>query len=331
MGKTSSKPSGKLDLLIVDNAGPGFAPEAFGKPMGGSELEVVLIAEALADRNLSVAVLSRAGDHSRNFVYYRTKPPAEPPRALWIHRTTRYPWQSFDGPIVCRPTDLGWDNYDQELLADERCTLVTVSNWQRTTFHPSLKIAKSMTIPPPMLPIKRRRPGTMIGRNWLYTSHHGKGWAATVEVWKHLKRDGTLPASIHLRGLFPWGELPQVSEADRATYQIDPPVNVMPDDMRAAYEVPDTGALFNVNTFPETRGVAPAWAVYAGLPVHILCKAGLAGLGESVIGPGVTEEWPVFVAGIKAHVRGEPEIYRGKLPDLSAKAMAKQWAEVMGL
>lgn len=318
-----------IDLLIADATGQGFTPECFGCPMGGSELEIVLVAEELARTGFKVAVVSRCEvEFKRAGVKYAHLGQAPEARSLWVQRTTRVAWQDFKGPIAMRITDLGWDAYDWDLLADPRCALACVSNWQRSTFDRQKPIARTEIINPPMLPIKRRTNLPRGPQRWLFTSHMGKGWAATCEIWKHLKRDHVIPESFTLAGLFPWGDLPPWSENSDG---IERPRSVTPAEMRAAYEAPDTGALFHVNTFAETWGAAQAWAVRAGLPVHILCKSGLNGLAESVQGPGLTDDWGAFVRGIKDHVAGHPMVYEGKLRDLSVKTSAKRWARLLEL
>lgn len=323
------------DLFIADAIWSNFTPDCFDRPMGGSELEIVLITEALAAEGLKVVVGSRAQESfERNGVsYVHVSEGAKligQSKSLWIQRNTAFA-NEFSGRIIVRVTDPRYGQpYDWNLLARPQTTLVTVSDWQRKTF--TCPIANHQTIYPPCLPINRRE-GHVCGPNWVFTSHISKGWPATLQIWKRLKKEGLIPPGKFLVGLFPREPLPP-PEPDWAEFQIKMYPNlVTPDQMREVLEDPTTDALFQVNTYPETFGMAQCWAVRAGLPVHILCKAGLAGLAESLQGDGATEDWSVFVHEIKAHVNGDAfqHIYLGNLQDLSPKTRARKFRDVLGI
>ena len=89
-----------VDLLIVNSIGPGWTLSTAQKGLGGSELEISLVAHALVRRGYSVVVAngvpSQAYEQGVRYVPLASVTPGIEARALWIERMTPPPMGGED-------------------------------------------------------------------------------------------------------------------------------------------------------------------------------------------------------------------------------------------
>src|ERR1019366_1866761 len=150
------KKSVDADVLVLNAIGPGFTGESVRKAgIGGSELEITQIAEALVARGHTVTVAN--GVASESTVYGVKYVPYAAFKGgayttMYIERGTPIPPGaniSCDH-IVVRATDIMCAHYDvhRKLVEGGNVPVVCVSEWQARGFRQSITGCKTVVIPP---------------------------------------------------------------------------------------------------------------------------------------------------------------------------------------
>jgi tetratricopeptide (TPR) repeat protein len=326
------------DLLIVNSIGPGFSRSSVAKGIGGSELEVVLVAHALARRGHSVTVANGVtSEVTEEGVRYIPLPQAAGMRAhsLWIERMT-VPPGVLAKRVVIRATDIYCPPYDvhRPLLDSGKAAVAVNTKWQAEGFG----FAKEQIIIPPALdydlgpgPKPKKVPG-----RFLFASMPMKGLNATLEGWRSLKRKhgkalkGTT-LLLALPGRFDFGGdlAPPLTDQDKALG-----VSYAPSPSLIEYRrlIASAVGLFYVNRMPETFCCAAAFAEKYGTATHILCLNGLAGIPEALVDSSLVTAHPAAFERnfLKAWQAKKGRVFR-PVPDRSPDALAPLWEKALGL
>jgi hypothetical protein len=177
------------DVLIFDVVGGAYtkATADGGKALGGSELEVVQIAHALAGKGHKVVVSNQiASPVLIDGVQYLPHAQALGLRTktLWVQRHSPAPVPQIDADYVCiRTTDMNEPAYKThaDILSSGQAELLCVSRWQAGQF-PSAK--RRCVVPSPLgeMPAVAKVPGRFV-----YASAPAKGLEPTLGVWMRLK------------------------------------------------------------------------------------------------------------------------------------------------
>lgn len=327
------------DVLMVNSIGPGFTPESVRKEgIGGSELEIVQIAEALAARGHKVTiangVTSAVEERGVRVIPYAQAAGIEA-RTLYVERMTMPPPGVRAGRAVVRATDVHCPEYavHHATLEQGGAVLVGVSRWQVEQFAH----AKYRTVIAPMLG-ETPQTGKVAGR-FVYASAPLKGLEATLNAWRGLKsRHRSVLQKARLLIVTPGhfdfyrDRMPQLTDADKALgikYQGSP----TPEDYRKA--IASAEGLFFVNTFTETFCCAAAFAERARTRTHILCLHGKGGIPEAIGNTSLLTEDPAeferaFLEAWQSNENRE-RWYAATVQDRHPAALAPAWEQVLQL
>jgi tetratricopeptide (TPR) repeat protein len=293
------------DVLFLNHVGPaGFDYDT--PALGGSELEILQIAEQMAKRGHNVAIANGAneiyGQRGVDFVPRHLVSKAWPTKSLYLERMTKWTPEESLGSlpprVIVRATDVYCAEYDvhRQMLVDGRAALVGVTRWhvdksgaQGTGFS----FAKETIVIPPMLdptPETKRVPGRFV-----YASGPIKGLDATTRTWRNMfgrfHRERCLDG-IELQIILPgWGydrllpgrgydRLPTLTPEDAACHISIVGVPALNEYRRL---IASAEGLFFVNAFTETFCCAAAFAERSGTRTHILCLNGFGGIPEAIV------------------------------------------------
>jgi hypothetical protein len=328
----------EADVLIVNAIGPAFTGDSVRLDgIGGSELEITQIAEALAARGHKVVVANgvheTAESHGVQYVPLSLVAGGKV-RALYIERMTARPDGIDAARVVVRATDMPSSAYDRHAVAlhGGEMALVCVSEAQAKAFGAFGQ--KGRCVIPPILGDLPDVP--KIAGRFVYASAPGKGLAETLATWRRLKEAHTDElASASLTIVCPGGYdyLPTIAAADRALS-----VHLVGAPSPEAYRrtiAESVGIFYVSDRFVETFGCFAALAERAGCRVHVLARAGLGGLPEAVTNTRLlTTEPAAFERDFLDAWRrpDSPEWYASTEPrDLSAATLAVEWERVLRL
>lgn len=326
------------DVVIINSLGPAFTEQTIKEEgIGGSELEVIQLAQALTNSSysgLDVVVANRPplSDVIRGggLKYVPTIwPSGKRVRAAVAWRATAFPPQVFADVMAVRPTDVSSPYYDVHLqkTVSGEAGLVCVSEWQAKGFP----FARRKAVIPPMLD---PTPVTdFVPNRFVYASAISKGLPDTVEFWKHLKRKHVDFAPAELLIALPGksGGSYELSEEDAEVFNISFAGATTVAEHRAAIA---SGHLFYVDTFQETFGCVAALAERSGRRAHVFAFHGRCGFAESVV------DQRTVVTSPEEFERTVMEAWRGpskypsvadKVMDRSPEALVADWIEVLGL
>lgn len=285
------------DVLFLNHVGPiGFDYNT--EALGGSELEILQIAEQMSKLGHKVAIANGASKHYRqrgvDFVPRSMTHLAWPTKALYLERMTKWAPDEFPSGklpprVVVRATDIYCVNYDvhRQMLIDGRAALVGVTRWhvdKSGALGTGFSFAKETIVIPPILeptPETLRVPGRFI-----YASGPMKGLDATTKAWREMfaKFAGErCLEGAQLQIVLPgWGydRLPTLTQEDAAC-RIS--MFGVPSLDRYRRVIASAEGLFFVNTMTETFCCAAAFAERSGARTHILCENGFGGIPEAII------------------------------------------------
>jgi len=331
------------DLLVVNGIGPGFTKSSAEAGIGGSELEIVMVAHALARRGHAVMVAngveSEAYEDGVRYVPLAQLPANFQTRALWIERMTAVPEGGVRAKkIVVRATDICCPPYDSvKPLLENVATLVANTRWQADGFT----YARRKVIIPPAIDLSlgpEPKPEKVPGR-FVFASAPMKGLLATLEMWralhrKHKKLLRKAKLLLVLPGRFDFYQDRAVPLTDEdksfGVSYVSPPSLIEYRRTIASAE-----ALFFVDRMPETFCCAGAFAEAYGKRTHVLCLNGKGGIPEALVNSTLVTEDPAeferqFLECWQSAERRE-RWYAEKVPDRSPDALAPLWEDVLGL
>lgn len=315
------------DVIFYDRVGvacTGATPRERG--LGGSEHQILLLAEALARGGKRVLVLNATREPaSEAGVEYRNHGMAAASdlecEALVVCRYSPIPPIRAQKTVVAA-SDIPYRAYDHLaplFMGARDATLVAVSQWQATHFP---RTWRTVVIPnflpdeiyarPPAPPAHPRR--------FVYASAALKGLNETLEAWRALRPEGG-----ELLVCSPGYDASSVDARDvagmGARWLGSLPFH------EVVELIADSAGLFYVNVFPETFCIVAALAEALGRRTHILCLEGRAGLETTVRSPLVTTERARFEEDFRAALeKGGPV---GERHDFSASAVVPLWRELL--
>jgi hypothetical protein len=290
------------DLIVWDTVGGAYTPDRLSKPTGGSEKEIVQLAEGLAAKGLQVACFNATpteyahSDASGGSVVWRGLSAVNSPlrcRTLLIQRYSSAPGlgKIFPDNTVVRANDWGLDYYQHHI--DACRTLICNTLWQAALFK-----GATTTIVPPMLDddyYELPKTVSKVRGRFCYISAPMKGLKETLEKWINLKirfPNEMVGCKLHVTSPG-YGSVDLGLVRDLGTKSGVKFIEDLPPRDLAKYAATCDG-LFFVNTYPETFCTTVAIAEAVGARVHVLAKSGLAGIPEAVNSLLPTEDEKTF-------------------------------------
>lgn len=339
--------SGRPEVLIVNSIGPDGQPSAFTGDtlrytnLGGSELEITQLAEALAEKDHSVVVANGVEQvtESRWVRYVPLKDAISfwPTKALIAYRTSDVrPLIAAAGMwprrVIVRANDLFGPAYMVHSQLFERgAVLVANSQWQADLFAPLVNDPGKRRVIPPIIDDVRLQ-YSYAPRRFIHPCGPSKGREPTIALWRDMKR--RYPKEMeHLQLMLMspgWGGAP-VAPADAAELNI----HVLDTTLTAAdyrAQIAKCEGLFAVSEgLPEVFGCYAAIAEQAGVRAHILCRSGLGGLPEALSDHKyLTTDQAQFERDFLAARAAAPA--REQKPNrFAAEKLIPRWCDVLGL
>jgi predicted O-methyltransferase YrrM len=335
------------DVLFVNSVGPGFSfSTTKGQAgLGGSELELVLVAHALARRGHKVVVANGVtSEVTEDGVRYIPLAQAAgmTTRCLYVERMTVPPSGIRTLRVVIRATDICCPPYEvhRPFLESGQAAVVVNTKWQADGFT----YAKEKIVIPPALDydLGSEPPPEKVPGRFVYVSAPMKGLEATLEMWRAFKRkyDGPsgkkkILAKAKLIVAVPgfsdfYGDKPKtLSDADKmmGISFIGSPSLIEYRRLIASAE-----GLFFVNTMPETFGCCVAFAEKFQTRTHVLCVNGFGGIREAVEnGSLITDDPAKFERDFMEAWHSKEAPGRWYVPDRSPDALAPDWESAMRL
>lgn len=321
------------DIVFFDSVGIPFDGDSpMRQGMGASEHQVIMLAEALAERGRRVLVINN--NHNPGSVIIRG-----------VEYRRRHILGEVDCTtlIICRYSSLGdrtdpihrkqtiiWAtdipddkyarNIDRAIAAQAQ--LVVLSDWHASLFPNAKPKVIPLAVPDDLYP---SRVPVGCERTFVYASAALKGLAETLAMWKLLRPEDGGELHVCLPGYESHGRMN--AEHDEAMKV--PGVRWFGSLTPAAVieKLRNSAGLFYVNAFPETFCVTAALAEALGRRVHILCTsdAGLAGLPAAVSSPLVTTHRRQFVEDFKGLIDWRPSPPR----PVRMATVVKQWQAII--
>lgn len=262
------------DLVIFDPHGVAYTSTTHRHGgLGGSEFEVVLLAEALAQKGVKIAVLNAFKFPTVEYgVHYW---PHDILRLHTVKCKTLLMLRSFDVPY----TRIEYDNVrfwitdipDQNTvnqmspwaMPGRPGNVVCVSNWQRSMLPPMWNTTTIHNMIPDWvydLGPKAKVPGKNI-----YASAALKGLEPTIEFWKELKKNYFMKKS-ELFVCHPGYDAIDVEKlkANKINFMGSLSFPQLVEEMRTSEK------MFMVSSLPETFGISPVLAEVLGVVPQIM-------------------------------------------------------------
>lgn len=337
----------QADVLLVNAIGPAFTGDTVrAAGIGGSELEVVQLAEALAERGHKVivanGVASDVESHGVRYVPFPFRHAEEiHARALYIERGTTLEsvkQKIHADTIVIRATDIMCEYYEphRKMLSEGHALLVGVSQWQLRQFRAAIPGIRTLCIPPMLGPTP---PTEKVKGRFVYASAPCKGLDATLRKWTEMYRKHPEMKDCHLLVALPGyatGEAPPLAlygaQDCRVEYVGVPTV----EDFRKL--IASAEGLYYVNEMAETFCCTAALAERSRTRTHILCQSPLfsgdermGGIPEALAGGLVTTDPELFEQLFMERVNVTARWYDKELRDYSPAALVGRWEEALGL
>ena len=333
------------DVLLYSTVGPPVTAETLRVcGAGGSELELVQVATALARRGHRVTLALRGLNDDEckvedGVTYTTTSKVPKHVRALYLQRWTKLPPNVFADRVIVRCNDhCDARDYDvhNRLLSSGGATLVCNTNWQATLFPFAAKKAVIAPIveAPPMVEKK-------LGQ-FVYASAARKGLLDTIRYWHFFmsRLDEVSPGSRETMGLKLMVAVPEYSGGvpELPEDQLEAiGVHLVPTPRIEDYRrlIAESEGLFYVIRFSEVFCCVAALAELAQTRPHILCLRGVGGIREALSNSRLVTTDPEQFSRDFLHALSEPEndwvAAPDQIVDRSPDTIAKQWEEVLGL
>lgn len=303
-------------ILFLDAVGgPWDGNTPATKPIGGSELAQIQLAEALANRGHKVHVLNQAhfsgtAPYQVNGVTYGGAIDANEVKTCILARMTSLPRQISMSrtKVIVSLTDQGPHD-----IAD--CHLVVgVSQWQVNRFAAVAPSVPCKVIPPIVEP----GPNMVKKGHYLYAGAAMKGLDETLQGWD----DAGCPGELYV-ATGGWGEPNQTQRDLMRELGVHYVGNLRPLAMRAA--ISRASYLLGAKTYPETFCAVAAIAETCGTIPILYSPHGRTGLDEAIRTPVFynRDEW---VSAIKT-IDG-PWVTENQ-NRFSANRIARLWERVL--
>ena len=285
------------DVVIWDTVGGAYSSESMQKASGGSEKEVVQLAEALAARGFSILCVNKYVGRplTHNGVTWDGEcgatfhdGPTVRCKMLIVQRYSVLPPRHLVLPdrMVVRATDVYGKYYDHLSALTHLC----VSEWQAKAFR---EAGFPVKVIPAMLDddyYELASTPKVRGR-FIYASAAMKGLQETIRKWIELQRRFPLEmkdCQLHVTSPG-YGKIDPEHRLWGKEELLSHNVRLMPDlpPRELAKYMATCEGLFYCNVFPETFCAVAAIAAAVGCRIHVLAKNGLAGIPEATGNVGV--------------------------------------------
>ena len=276
-GPVVPRPRGVLLILFLDAVGgPWDGNTPTTKPIGGSELAQIQLAEALAARGHEVRVLNQAhftgtAPYQVNGVIYGGGIDAREVRTVVLARMTALPPQidMKRTKVIVSLTDQGPHD-----IAD--CHLIVgVSQWQVNRFA-TVQPGTPVKVIPPIVEAATKQ--DKVSGSYVYAGAAMKGLDDTLNGWSEAGKPGIL--FVATGG---WGE-PSEEQKERI-YNLGGQYcgNLNPSELRNL--ISDCQYLLGAKTYPETFCAVAAIAETCGTVPILYSPHGRTGLDEAIVTP----------------------------------------------
>lgn len=338
-----------FDVLIAQNLGlPATGATVRAQPTGGSEWQVVILAEALAARGFRVGVTSPVGMfqrhngvtyipiselHGREDAYKNFRPSARiSTEVLVSERFGQLPWNVDFERLVFDLHDLPDDRLQSVmgLLGEVETSRVVVHSkfladllqeWPRLSVIPCMLPDDFYTQPKlERVKLKERE------HHYVYASAAMKGLAPTLALWRELKRS----RNYHFRKAKLTVCSPGYDQMDMNLFTgLESSVGIYTGLSPAGTQqlLAASDGIFMVSQFPETFGIVFHQCELAGKPAHVLQTHGeLDALHTTLAQPGtIYTEAAAFVASFEGDAWDIP------MRSFAVSQHIDQWIAVLGL
>jgi hypothetical protein len=308
--------------------------------LGGSELEVVQIAEALTDLGCKCVVCSGEyepcevrGVRYEPFDFVEKSRPRRRFRAVYLERWSPCP-EVFAEKYVVRATDVASDPYavHHRGLGQGWTELVCVTKWHARGFP----FARHKHVIPPIMDGIPEMPAKDPNL-FVYASAPSKGLPPSCSLWRQMKEKypeamGPLRLNVVLPGRS-YTESPDLDTGDGGDIELVGTPTVEAYRM----EIAKAAGLFYVSQFQETFCNAAAFAERFGGRAHVLALMGRCGMTEALApwkpeadgGRFLTTDRETFERQFLEALADPPEA--PVVVDRSRAALAPDWVRVLGL
>lgn len=273
-----------FDVVFFDNVGTTFTsstPCFVG--VGGSELQIILLAEYFTQKGKKVLVLNNNSFPCKenNVLYYPNEAIKHKKikcKNLIINRCSKIETNNIDFSSLFF---LLQDIYNQEHVAYfqriqsqyPKVIFVTVSKWLKSILPQNLNIvAIHNSIPDWIYDFK---PKYKNNNKFIYCSAAFKGLEETIEVWKKIKQNNQCK-KIELVVSNPGYDLVDVSLLEKNKIKFLGNLSLF--DL--VEEIASSAGLFYINKIPETFCIVAALANALKTRTHILCINNFGALPE---------------------------------------------------
>jgi hypothetical protein len=324
----------KYDLIIFDNVGVPYTSTTLKSGgLGGSEFEIILLAEGIAKAGFRVAVVNSfkfpttengvdywPADYLNNHTFQC--------KTLLVMRNSEVPTTriEFDN-LRFWLTDIPNDNQLSQLstwLAPGRPGVgICVSSWHKSLFPPMWNFTHIYNMIPDW--IYALEPKIKNPTKFMYCSAAVKGLDQTIELWREMKNSYFLKKA-ELYVCHPGYDKVDAKKLEAKKIQClgSLPFDKLVEELRTAQH------LFYVNSFPETFCIVAALAEVLGVTPQILTLQHPGALSEVVANNNfVTGDLATFQKFVFDNAKTPPSLKKAK--DYRVSTIIPQWIKELKL
>ena len=317
------------DVVFFDTIGMPYTGKTPGeKGLGGSEFQVILLAEELASSGANVLVLNTTNESKRfadvDYAPYQRVGEIDFCHYFILNRYSRIPVISSQKRFVWASDFAGPEYAHLESFFDggSSATLVCLSEWQRQLFPSHWK----STVIPYMLPKwVYELELTANPKKFVYASAALKGLTQTLDVWREIVGTDN-PQGLELVVCSPGYDAPEMSQLMQTPgvkY-----IGSIPFD-QVAKEIASSAGLFYVNVYPETFCIVAALTEALKRRTHILCVNSKGGLPETIRSPLLTFDRNHFMRVFQRYLEPNDENGLGEPKDYRPNTISSQWIKLL--
>lgn len=320
------------DVIFWDTVGTPYNGDTPSKQaMGGSEHQVILLAEALVKKNKKVAILNtvsfgRSTIQTNDVMYGSSgaEPSALNCETLVICRYSKMPAKINYRKVLVWCTD----NYDADAYEHhQEIPFIFVSNWQSKQWG-LYNDLKDFVIPN-MLPDFGPVTPITHSDDYVYASSDiNNRLFHTLDEW--IKRRLDRPSStLHVYTPGYEGDTNSILDLERnfKEWKKDGVIFHGPKPYNKVVEaIRNSAGLFMVNTVTETFCIVAAMAEALGRQVNMLCLNGFGAVVETVNSPLVTDDVKQFATNFRE--KADASYYRDP-KDYSEETIVSKWLKLL--
>lgn len=312
------------DVILFDSIGSPYTGKTLEESgMGGSEFQSILLLESLAKTGKKVICLNNTTqEFEYNGVSYLPNILIQKYEFkcnnLILHRHSIIP-KILHRKCIVWVTDLNGPHNLQyyDLLENNKCNLVTLSNFQNNLFPKNW----NKTVIHFMIPdwvynyeIPRNK------KDYIYASSLMKGYNATLQYWAYLKSAGLL-SNKKLKVCLPGYDNPKT---DISIKNLDVEYLGSLTFKDVVKTIAECKGMFYVNSMPETFGISVVLAEILQTTPYVYGLNGLGALSELLNSPTITTDMKEFINYFKDEMKINVAPYVFKSDNI-----IKKWEEIL--